>query len=68
MLDLGSVGKGYVGDLTAQVLKDNGITSALLDLGGNIQAVGIKSDGSPWRLGLRDPFSDGTLGVLVISD
>lgn len=68
MLDLGSVGKGYAGDLTAQVLKDNGITSALLDLGGNIQAVGIKSDGSPWRLGLRDPFSDGTLGVLVISD
>lgn len=29
MLDLGSVGKGYAGDLAAQVLKDNGITSAL---------------------------------------
>lgn len=68
MLDLGSVGKGYAGDLAAQVLKDNGITSALLDLGGNIQAVGNKSDGSPWRLGLRDPFSDGTLGVLEISN
>lgn len=68
MLDLGSVGKGYAGDLAAQVLKDSGITSALLDLGGNIQAVGTKSDGSPWRLGLRDPFSDGTLGVLEISN
>lgn len=68
MLDLGSVGKGYAGDLAAQVLKDHGITSALLDLGGNIQAVGTKSDGSPWRLGLRDPFSDGTLGVLEISN
>lgn len=68
MLDLGSVGKGYAGDLTAQVLKDNGITSALLDLGGNIQAVGARPDGSPWRLGLRDPFSDGTLGVLEISN
>lgn len=32
MLDLGSVGKGYAGDLAAQVLRDNGITSALLDL------------------------------------
>lgn len=53
MLDLGAVGKGYAGDLAAQVLKDNGITSALLDLGGNIQAVGTKPDGSPWRLGLR---------------
>lgn len=68
MLDLGSVGKGYAGDLAAQVLKDNGITSALLDLGGNIQAVGSKPDGSQWRLGLRDPFSDGTLGVLEISN
>ena len=68
MLDLGSVGKGYAGDLAAQVLKDSGITSALLDLGGNIQAVGSKSNGCPWRLGLRDPFSDGTLGVLEISN
>lgn len=68
MLDLGSVGKGYAGDLVTQVLRENGITSALLDLGGNIQAVGTKPDGSPWRLGLRDPFSGGTLGVLEISD
>lgn len=68
MLDLGSVGKGYAGDLAAQVLKNHGITSALLDLGGNIQTIGSKSDGSPWRLGLRDPFSDGTLGVLEISN
>ena len=68
MLDMGSVGKGYAGDLAAQVLKDNGITSALLDLGGNIQTVGTKPDGSPWRLGLRDPFSDGTLGVLEINN
>lgn len=68
MLDLGSVGKGYAGDLAAQVLKEHGIASALLDLGGNIQAVGTKPDGSPWRLGLRDPFSDSTLGVLEISN
>ena len=68
MLDLGSVGKGYAGDLAAQVLKNHGITSALLDRGGNIQTIGSKSDGSPWRLGLRDPFSDSTLGVLEISN
>ena len=62
MLDLGSVGKGYAGDLAAQVLKDNGITSALLDLGGNIQVVGTKADGSPWRLAYERYFigEDGT--------
>lgn len=68
MLDPGAVGKGYAGDLVAQVLRENGITSALLDFGGNIQTIGTKPDGSLWRLGLRDPFSDGTLGVLEISN
>lgn len=68
MLDLGAVGKGCAGDLVAQVLQENGITSALLDFGGNIQTIGTKPDGSLWRLGLRDPFSGGTLGVLEISN
>lgn len=68
MLDLGAVGKGYAGDLVAQVLQENGITSALLDFGGNIQTIGTKPDGGVWRLGLRDPFSGGTLGVLEISN
>lgn len=51
-----------------QVLKEHRITFALLDLGGNIQAVGSKQDGSSWRLGLRNPFSEGTLGALEISN
>lgn len=68
MLDLGAVGKGYAGDLVAEVLRENGITSALLDIGGNIQTVGTKTDGSSWRIGLRDPFTGGTLGILEIID
>ena len=68
MLDLGAVGKGYAGDLLAQTLRENGVKSALLDIGGNVQAIGDKPDGSPWRLGLRDPFSEGTLGILEVSD
>lgn len=66
MLDLGAVGKGYAGDEAANVLRENGITSALINLGGNIQAIGSKPDGTAWRLGLRDPFSDGTFGVLEV--
>ena len=68
MLDLGAVGKGYAGDQAEQTLRDNGITSALLDIGGNIQAIGAKPDGSDWNLGLRDPFGEGVFGVLRISD
>lgn len=67
-LDLGAVGKGYAGDLAAELLEDQGITSALLDIGGNIQAVGSRPDGSDWRLGLRNPYGEGTVGVLSVSD
>lgn len=68
MLDLGAVGKGFAGDEAAQVLKENGISSALLDLGGNIQAIGTKPDGSYWRVGLKDPFAGGVLGVIRVAD
>lgn len=66
-LDLGAVGKGAAGDEVIQILKENGITSALLDIGGNIQLIGQKN-GADWRLGIRSPFGEGTVGVLEISD
>lgn len=68
MLDLGAVGKGYAGDRAEQCLREQGIDSALLDIGGNIQAVGSKPDGSDWKLGLRSPFGEGIFGILQISD
>ena len=67
-LDLGAVGKGYAGDLAATILKENGVESALLDLGGNIHAIGSKPDGTPWRLGLRNPFGEGSFATLEISN
>lgn len=68
MLDLGAVGKGYAGDEVIQMLRESGVTSALLDIGGNIQTIGAKPDGSSWRVGLKDPFSGGVLGVIQIAD
>lgn len=68
MIDLGAIGKGYAGDVITEMLKENGITSALLDIGGNIQAIGNKPDGSDWRLGIRDPFGEGNVGVLSVRD
>lgn len=67
-LDLGAVGKGYAGDLVVELLKENGITSALLDIGGNIQTVGAKPDGSSWRIGIKDPLEDSNMGMLDIVD
>ena len=68
-LDLGAVAKGYAGDLLAEDLAYDGVTSALLDLGqSSIMAVGAKPDGSPWRIGVQDPAGEGYLGVLELTD
>lgn len=68
MLDFGGAAKGFTGDILTEFLRSRGVSSALLDIGGNIQAIGTKLDGSLWKIGLRNPFSEGILGTLEISD
>lgn len=53
--DLGGIGKGFASDLAAEYLKNQGVTSAILSLGGNIQTIGKKPDGSLWGVGIADP-------------
>lgn len=67
-LDFGAVGKGYAGDQTLQLFHENGITSALLDLGGNIQALGKKSDGSEWNIGIKSPWTGKAAAALKVAD
>lgn len=68
-LDLGAVAKGYTGDCLMKILKERGVTSAMLDLGGNIQTLGTKPDGSPWRIAVKNPFdSNEMIGVLEVAD
>ena len=67
-IDLGAVAKGYAGDLLADLLQGAGVKSAILALGGNIQAVGSKPDGSDWIVGVQDPSGDGLVGTLPVSD
>ena len=67
-IDLGSVAKGYAGQLTAQLLRDSGVQSALLNLGGNVQTVGAKPDGSPWQIGIKAPQGEDAMMVLSVTD
>lgn len=55
-IDLGSVAKGYTSDKIVNILMDNGITSALIDLGGNIQTIGTKLDGTLWSIAVKNPI------------
>ena len=67
-LDFGGIAKGWAGDRAAQLLRGQGVTSAILRLGGNIQTVGAKPDGSPWRVGIQDPATGNTLAVVSVVD
>ena len=65
-LDLGAVAKGYAGDWLNQIVRDAGVTSALLDLGQSTTvAVGSKPGGKPWRIGVVDPAKPGTCFAVV---
>ena len=67
-LDLGSVAKGYAGERLAAMLRARGVDSAILNLGGNVQTVGAKPDGSPWRTGIQSPGSEENLCILSVRD
>ena len=68
ILDLGGIAKGYASDKIAELFKNSGIKSALIDLGGNIYVVGKKfEDDSNWNIGVRDPSSPYGTPSLVLS-
>jgi FAD:protein FMN transferase len=54
-LDLGGIAKGYIVDKAAEKLREMGIISASIDAGGDIRVIGNKMDGTPWRIGIRNP-------------
>lgn len=66
-LDLGAVAKGWTGDRLMSLFREAGVTSAIVELGGNVQALGAKPDGSPWRVAVQSP-EGGYAGVLEIKD
>lgn len=68
-LDLGSIAKGYGVDRAIDALRDRGITSALVDVGGDLYALGHSPDGGSWRVGIQDPNDDRALiGTVDVAD
>lgn len=54
-LDLGAIAKGYAVDRAAERLRRAGIAHAVIDVGGDLYALGSAPDGEPWRIGVQDP-------------
>jgi thiamine biosynthesis lipoprotein len=60
-IDFGGIAKGYTSSRVAEIMKEYGISSAKINLGGNVQTVGKKTDGSNWRIAIKTP--DESLGI-----
>ena len=65
-IDLGAIAKGYVADCVSNYFIEVGVESAIMDFGGNIQTVGSKPDGTPWDIGIADPFLATGMSAAVI--
>lgn len=68
-IDLGGIAKGYTSARIIQIMKDNGVEHALINLGGNVQVLGKKPDGSDWRVAIIDPENqEQYIGGVAVSD
>ncbi|MGO9308535.1 MAG: FAD:protein FMN transferase [Spirochaetia bacterium] len=69
-LDFGALVKGYAADEVARILGERGVKSAIVDLGGDILAVGSSPSNVPWRIGVQNPESERgeSLGVALVTN
>jgi FAD:protein FMN transferase len=67
MLDLGGYAKGYALDCAARLLRAEHVKAALINIGGNIMAIGQPGE-RPWKVGIQDPRGQGTVAVIDLHD
>ncbi len=69
LLDVGAIAKGYAVEMAAKSLQNRGISGYLINVGGNVRAVGAKSGESGWIAGIDNPnHGDDYLAMLMLKD
>lgn len=71
IIDLGAIAKGYAADCVAEYLRSQNVERAIVDLGGNIYALGSKSKDTPWNVAIQNPFHEARgnfIGSVSVSD
>lgn len=67
MLDLGGYAKGYALDRAAQILRAAKVRAALINVGGNMLALGAPGP-RPWMVGIKNPRGDGAMAAVELHD
>jgi thiamine biosynthesis lipoprotein len=67
-ITLDGIAVGYIVDKACSLLKENGIYNMMVNGGGEICTRGIKSDGTPWKIGIANPRGEGYIGIIDSDD
>lgn len=68
-LDVGAIGKGFAVEKAAALLRERGALGYVVNVGGNLRAIGTKPDGEGWVTGVTDPMGgEELLARLTLSD
>ncbi len=68
-IDFGGIAKGYTSERVAKIMQEYGIESAMFNLGGNVQTIGTKTDGSKWHIAIKSPYDTlDYLGVISVEE
>ena len=69
-MDLGGIAKGYTSNRVMEIFREYGVTSAMVSLGGNVQTLGKKPDGTEWQVGIQNPdnVQGELLGAVAVQD
>lgn len=68
-LDLGGIAKGWISDRLGERVEEEGFGSYAISLGGNVKVKGGRVDGTPWKVGVRDPSrNESIVGTLAMHD
>lgn len=68
-IDFGGIAKGYTSMCVTQLMREAGVESGIVNLGGNVQTIGKKTDGSNWKIAIKSPYEDiPYLGVISIAE
>ena len=65
-IDLGFIAKGFIGDRMKEFLLSEGVSSAIINLGGNVVTINERPDGTPFRIGIQKPFSSAGVSALTL--
>jgi len=64
-IGFGSIGKGYAADKTRELMKSFGVKAGIINASGDISTWGTQPDGTPWAIGINNPFKDDTIAAVL---